>query len=103
MSVHAVWILIKTNFFSQPLGVKRPTFPVGIVIRVLAERRQGWQLLRNGHLHVMSGHAFVIGGALDVEEGTLFVITGVDHEVSGALAVRRAACVLCQGRFLLAV
>src|SRR2546425_2396777 len=103
MSVHAVWILIKTNFFTQPLGVKRPAFPVGNVKRVLAERRQCWQLLCNGHLHVMSGHAFVIGSALDVEEGTLFVITGVDHEVPGALAVGCAVYVLRSGRFLLAV
>ena len=83
VAVVAVRILVKSDFLAQPFRVQRPSFDIGGVAFVLAEERQVGQLLRNRNLHVMSGHAFVIGGGFDIQYRALGEVAGVDHDVAG--------------------
>jgi hypothetical protein len=64
--------------FSQPLGVERPAFGVGVHVEVvLAERRQLGQFLCDRKLQVMARDTFVVSNCLDVQQqaflGRVFV------------------------------
>jgi hypothetical protein len=90
VAVVAVGILIKPDFFAQSLRVERPAFGIGRIFFVLAEERQFGQFLRDGDLHVMSGHAFVVGGGLDIQQGALGEGAGVHHDVARPRSIGRA-------------
>src|SRR6266852_3872322 len=82
MTIVAVGILEKPGFFAQSLRVQRPSFGKGCLVFVLAEGGQFGQLLRDCDLQVMSRHAFVIRGRLDIQQAALGEVAGVHHDVT---------------------
>jgi hypothetical protein len=70
--------------------------------RLLAERRQRTELLLDGDLQVMPGHALVIGSRLDLDRQSLASVGGVDLDhararaIRGAGEIRRDRCLLRQ-------
>ena len=69
---------------------------------MLAEGGQFGQFLRDGNLQVMSGHAFVIRGRLDIQPGALREVARVHHDVARPRTIGSAIDVGSVGRFFLA-
>ena len=67
VAVVVVRILVEADLLAEPLGVQRPALDVRVVAALLAERRQVAELLLDGDLQVVAGHALVVRGRLHVD------------------------------------
>ena len=96
-------ILIEADLLAEALGVERPSLDVrGEVEEMLAELGDAGQLLGDGDLHVMAGHALVVRGRLHRDRLARLRLARVHLDAAGTRAVGRAGLVLRAGRFLLA-
>ena len=95
-------VLVEAHLLAQLLGIQRPALDIGGVAGLLAERRQLGQALRDRDLQVMARNALVVGGGFDGQHAAVGEIAGVDEDLPGPRAVRRALMVFGRRGLLLA-
>src|SRR5262249_20494 len=103
VAVARIGILEEAHVFAETLSVERPTFAVGRIEAVLTKRRKLGQSLRDRDLHVVTGHAFVIGRSFNRNRRAMAVIAGVHINDRRPRTIRSSARIAGPSRFLFAI